>query len=784
MRFISVLTIVTASFTSVYSFAQHQQHAAGHQHASNGQLVNITNPQPLMAQAIRLKEALAYLGSPLSPADTKTLEALQKQAMTVETANKIQQILDPYCIAFVDINPESRVKVEKGPARAQLIQNGWSSFLVKVKNDAGGTSELKVESPNALSPVHVNSYASRVLKEHVITKGEVENRFLEAHMYTGKPLQKNLTGFKLEYAVVQLYTKDRDQRQVELGLNVGQGSQDIGFRNTTHILFDIRPSVKVKLRVKDVDGSPVMAAFTITDSIQRVPGRLSAMYPLPSRRVADFDEYPDFFFQKHVYRTDGEHVLLAPGKYQVSYTRGPEYIPQKKIIEIPEGIDSTEFSFELKRWINMAKLGWYSGDHHVHAAGCSHYDSPAEGVKPAAMWRQALGEDLNISAMLTWGPSWYHQKNYFTGKNDSLSDDEYIMRYDVEVSGFPSSHCGHVVLLGLKEDDYPETTKIEDWPTWTGPVLKWAKSQGGATGYAHSGFGLEPITPTTDLPNYVLPSMGGIGANEYVVTVTQGLVDFYSLGNTQAQHELNMWYHSLNSGFRVRASGETDFPCLTDQHVGAARSYFKSSKALNYNDYIEALKKGNCYISGGSSHIMDFAVDGVIAGTQNSELKLSRPKEVKITADIASYMDQLRDGISREEYEQEYLADKSFWTIEWGRIGLSRNVRAELIINGRPVDTTIIVADGKINNISFKYKVEKSCWAAIRIWGSAHSNPVFITVGGKPVVEKRSAQWCLDALEQCWKMKEPNIRESEKADAKKSYDAAREVYRKIIAAAD
>ncbi|MBO9573222.1 MAG: CehA/McbA family metallohydrolase, partial [Chitinophagaceae bacterium] len=526
MRFISVLTIASALFISTYSFAQ------DHQHGSDSHLVTITNPQPLMAQAIRLKEALSYLGSPLSPADEKALETLQKQPLTVETANKIQEILDPYCIAFVDINPESRVKVEKGPAKAQLIQNGWTSFLVKVKNDAGGTAELKVESPNALPRTHVNSYASRVLKEHIITKGEVENRFLEAHMYTGKPLQKNLTGFKLEYAVVQLYTSDRDQRQVKLGFNVGQGTQDVGFRNTTHILFDIKPSVKVKLRVKDVDGTPAMAAFTITDSIQRMSGKLAAMYPLPSRRVADFDEYPDFFFQKHIYRNDGEHVMLAPGKYLFIYTRGPEYIPQKKIIEIPTGVDSVTFSFELKRWINMAKLGWFSGDHHVHAAGCSHYDSPAEGVKPSAMWRQALGEDLNISALLTWGPSWYHQKNYFTGKIDSLSDKKHLMRYDVEVSGFPSSHAGHIVLLGLKEDDYPGTTKIEDWPTWTGPVLKWAKSQGGATGYAHSGFGLEPVTPTTELPNYILPKMDGIGANEYVVTVTQGLVDFYSVGNT------------------------------------------------------------------------------------------------------------------------------------------------------------------------------------------------------------------------------------------------------------
>ena len=114
------------------------------------------------------------------------------------------------------------------------------------------------------------------------------------------------------------------------------------------------------------------------------------------------------------------------------------------------------------------------------------------------MWRQALGEDLNVAAVLAWGPSWYHQKTFFTGHDDPLSTAKNIMRNDVEVSGFPSSHAGHIVLLRLKEDDYPGTTKIEEWPSWTLPVFNWAKSQDAVTGYAHSGWGLEPLKPTKE----------------------------------------------------------------------------------------------------------------------------------------------------------------------------------------------------------------------------------------------------------------------------------------------
>ena len=38
------------------------------------------------------------------------------------------------------------------------------------------------------------------------------------------------------------------------------------------------------------------------------------------------------------------------------------------------------------------------------------------------------------------------------------------MRYDVEVSGFPSQHAGHLCLLRLKEDDYEYPQPVEfDW---------------------------------------------------------------------------------------------------------------------------------------------------------------------------------------------------------------------------------------------------------------------------------------------------------------------------------
>ncbi len=128
-----------------------------------------------------------------------------------------------------------------------------------------------------------------------------------------------------------------------------------------------------------------------------------------------------------------------------------------------------------------------------------------------------LGEDLNVGCVLSWGPCWYYQKQFFEGRPHSRSSPDYLMRYDVEVSGFPSSHAGHLCLLRLKEDDYPGTSVVEDWPSWDLPILKWGKEQGGVVGFSHSGWGLK--VAATTLPTYEMPAFDGIGANEYVVDV-------------------------------------------------------------------------------------------------------------------------------------------------------------------------------------------------------------------------------------------------------------------------
>ena len=82
--------------------------------------------QPLAANVERLAQALDFLGAPLPAA----VQAALKEAG--QDASKIQKAIDPRVLLVVGINPESRVKVARGPAEAVLQQSGWTPALVKV----------------------------------------------------------------------------------------------------------------------------------------------------------------------------------------------------------------------------------------------------------------------------------------------------------------------------------------------------------------------------------------------------------------------------------------------------------------------------------------------------------------------------------------------------------------------------------------------------------------------------------------------------------------------------
>ena len=752
--------------------------------------------QPLASNATRLTQALEFLGSPLPD---PTQEALAK-AVKLQDAKAIQKILDPHVLFLVHLNPEARVKAKRGPASIALQQGGYTPVLVKVHNESTVTKPLKIGSPQAL-PIFSQGKAGQIKKEDLL------DRFLDVEVYAGQPMSDRLSGLTVEYAIALIHSTQSGKKEAVFVFDVGQGTQDLGFRAEVPILFDIRPAIPVKLITHDVDGTPTTGRFTFKDKLGRV-------YPPQAKRLA-----PDFFFQQQVYRHSGGTVLLPPGDLTMTYGRGPEYRLRQKTITIPNDPQKGfEVAVKLERWIEPATHGWYSGDHHIHAAGCAHYTNPTEGVFADDMFLHVKGEGLHVGCNLTWGPCFEFQRQFFEPTAHKLSEPFTVLKYDIEVSGFGSQALGHVCLLNLRDQTYPgsDGTKTKGWPTWTTPLMRWAKAQGAYTGYAHSanGLGIDPkaasarllargdkdkdgqlseaeaktlLLPETfksldrsgdgllsmdelvaghrrandQLPNLAVPEMNGIGAQEICVTTAQGLCDFISAMDTARIPEWNCWYHLMNCGFPLKASGETDFPCITGSRVGQGRVYVQMGliDRIDFATWSKGLAEGRSYISDGYAHALEFTVAGQPIG---GKAKLDKAGKVEVKAKVA------------------FSATSDLGTAVGGTLPAGKTRLVEVIVNGEVAAKQEVPADDKAHDLSFKIDLPKSSWIALRHFPQMHTNPVEVIVEGKPIrASRQSAVWCLEVIEQLWRVRENAIIPSERDEARKTFEWAKERYRKI-----
>ena len=785
--------------------------------------------QPLAASVTRLVEALDFLGAPLSKETKRSLA----QAGQNNDAAALQQTLDEQALFIVELNPESRLHVRRGSAKAVLQQGGYTPVIVKVLNHSTVSKELRISSAQAgqvyagMTPLSAKRMQRESLHE-TDAKTAGTNSFLDLELFGRAPMTPHLSGLEVEYALALIHSRDAGKREATVAFNVGGAAQDAGFRAEIPVLFDIQPAVRVRLRVRDLDGSPAIASFIFRDASGHV-------HPPQAKRLA-----PDFYFQPQIYRGDGDVVLLPPGSFTVEFARGPEYRRLRRSVTIPQGAKAA-LSFQLERWVDPAVFGFYSGDHHIHGAGCAHYTSPTEGVTPEDMFRQIEGEGLNVGCVLTWGPCFNYQRQFFAPNVSRLSKPFTLLKYDLEISGFGSEALGHVCLLNLKDQIFPgsEGSKHNGWPSWTLPVMQWTKAQGGYAGYAHSASGLEihtasavkrllqqydadhdgrltdPETKTallpfafpeidsdhdgilieselaaaheraaSELPNFAVPAMNGVGAMEICVSVAHGACDFISAMDTPRVAEWNMWYHIMNCGFPLKVSGETDFPCMSGERVGQGRVYVQlgTPKRLEFAAWCDGLAHGRSYVSDGFAHALAFKVNGTAPGF--GDLRLDGPGEVSIQAQVAFAPETpalVAHGFALPPDGKRWSGDTV--TLHGPRTdavtpGGERLV--EIIVNGKPAASQRVPADRKIHSLQFRVPIDRSSWIALRQFPQLHTNPVNILVNDQPIrVSRRSALWCIETIEHLREQRRNTIREPERAAAMKAYDEAVATFRRL-----
>lgn len=790
--------------------------------------VGTAEGQPLAANASRLLDALDYLGAPLNGDRTESLRA----AIRSESTRKIQAILDKETLFAVSINPELRVKVARGPADSLLQQAGYTPVIVKVLNDATVTRPLRINSPQA-GPVYAGA-ATAILKRQAQTElnenenSRQERRFLDLEFFNKAPMTNRLSGLSIEYLIALIYSSEAGQREATIVFDIGQGTQDLGFRSEVPVLFTIAPAIPVTMKITDCDGRPSTARLEFRDRDGRI-------YPPQAKRLA-----PDFFFQPQIYRADGDNVLLPPGQLTLTSSRGPEYLRTTQTVNVTADQPNV-VEVSLKRWVNPMTAGFYCGDHHIHGAGCSHYDNPTQGVTPRDMFAQVKGEGLNVGCVLTWGPCFDFQRNYFSPIADTVSEPQTLLKYDLEISGFGSAALGHVCLLNLKDQTYPgsEGTATQGWPKWTVPVMRWAKQQGGVTGYPHSALHVDPrqaaawqlrqldtdasmdlseneaaagllaepfhetdedkngkltadeLTASAnraadELPNYALPALNGGGAMEIFVSTSEGVCDFISAMDTARIPEWNTWYHLMNCGYPLKLSGETDFPCMSSRRVGQGRVYVRmpgsagdAESKIDFPAWCRAVAEGRSYVSDGFAHALSFEVDGVQPGPDT--VSLSSPGRVSVTATVAFAHEQPRGvayGTLQPATGRRTVGD----TVNLHaprESGVTRGGKrlVEVIVNGLAVASAEVEADGKPHELEFDVPITQSSWVALRQFPQLHTNPVNVIVEEKAILpSRRSAIWCAESVRLLWNNRRRFIAESEQPAAKQAYSRALDEY--------
>ncbi len=162
-------------------------------------------------------EQVEQLMEALERIDPAVRAALRDRVSNV--AGPLQRVLEPFCLFEVAINPESRVKVDAGPAKPLLTQGQWKTFLIKVQNAAGVTAPLRAFSDQASS-------------------GErTADRWIDIDISVHEPMPPKLTGQPLEYRLIRLRTESVGKRSAVIAMDVGQGTADIGFRNDVLLTF-------------------------------------------------------------------------------------------------------------------------------------------------------------------------------------------------------------------------------------------------------------------------------------------------------------------------------------------------------------------------------------------------------------------------------------------------------------------------------------------------------------------------------------------------------------------
>jgi hypothetical protein len=274
-------------------------------------------------------------------------------------------------------------------------------------------------------------------------------------------------------------------------------------------------------------------------------------------------------------------IDAKPGDWEVLIRRGIEYVPVAEKLPVAAG-KTAQATVPLERWVDMRRLGWWSGDDHVHAQLLS--DSEAQTI---LTWAKA--EDTSVINVVKMGDinrTWFEQRGW--GKKYRVSENDYALIPGQEC---PRTHqeLGHTLALNLAHHMVRDTSRyfLYDYQ------FDGTREQGGLVGYAHVNSGMFSVH------------------RDMSVNVPRNKVDFVELlqfGKTDP----GLYYEFLNLGMRLTASAGSDVPW--GGSIGEARVYAYTGKTSNLaiDDWYEAVRRGRTFVTNGP--MLDLKVEDALPG--------------------------------------------------------------------------------------------------------------------------------------------------------------------------
>ena len=441
----------------------------------------------------------------------------------------------------------------------------------------------------------------------------------------------------------------------------------------------------------------------------------------------------------HFLLPGGAVLKLRPGTYTFEMERGPEYHIRQGGFTIRQG-DADNKVVRMKRFADLKKEGWWSGDLHVQRPL---QDMPllleAEDlhIAPAIAWTDRQAPPENLDQQPLWQKSetarFFHRLSGLDRRNGGgllyLQPPRSLPLQNSQAE-YPSS-CEFLVQANRT----PETHIAAACPyAWDLPVWV-ASGMLDSVALAHGRL-LRDGEPRHK--KAVFP--GDRPADKTLYPAPHG-VGFWSQ---------DIYYHLLNCGLRIApsaggGSGDSDNP------VGYNRVYVQCGDKLDPATWWRNLKAGKVVVTNGplirEPKVNDRPPGSVFIGEKGSPLELQATLNLSLREPV-DYLEVVKNG---EILHQVRLAD---WAKEGGRLPMVR--------------------------------FEKSGWMLVRAvtnhpktYRFATTGPYYVEIDGKPRVSKASAQFFLDWVYQ--RAKRIQITDPQQKERVMRYHrAARDYWAKMV----